>query len=130
MKPKEDMTSEKNILIYIISLYLAGTALYTILTVSWTGPTDLLAKVIIFQSFKLAAGVTLFFKAFLAPYLMAIVLLWSVVVTGLGFNAHPLAEQTGSTISYVVINILVLLFIVLYSFYPKRIGYFTDNINA
>ena len=100
------------------------------ITMHWSAPTDLLAKAIIFQSLKFLAGITLFSRLKVAPYLLAAVLLWSLVVTGLGFQVHPLADQSTFSIVYVAIHLVLLLAVVLYSFRLKSMGYFAGGPNA
>ena len=124
------MQLKKNILVYIICLYLVGTALYSLANMLWSAPDGLLIKAFIFQILKISAGITLFVRFYLAPYIMTAVLLWSVVITGIGFYVQPITEQSNFIIFYVGTSLLFLLCLVLYSFYLKRNGYFKAGKNA
>lgn len=125
-----DMGTKKPIIVHILCICLIGTALYSIITILWSEPADLLAKAIIFQSLKLAAGITLFTRVKAAPYLLASVLVWSLVITGLGYEAQPLTDQSTFTILYAGIGCSLLLSPALCSFYLKSKGRFVGNPNV
>lgn len=118
------MNTDKSAFIYLFCLYLVGTAIYSIITIPWSAPAELLVKAILFQGLKLAAGVTLFSRQVVAPYLLSVILLWSIVATGLGFQVSPLTEQSITTIIYMAVNIVFLLAVTLYSFSLRCKGYF------
>lgn len=124
------MSADKPMIVYVLCLYLVGSAIYSLAILPWSAPAALLAMAIVFQLIKLASGVTLFFRVGIAPYLLAVVLLWSVVATLLGFRSHPVSQQSMYVITYTVISEAFLFAIVVYSFYLKRSGYFVGGPNA
>jgi len=114
----------KPITAYALCLYLVGAAIYSLAGLSWSAPPALLAMAIIYQLLRLVAGTALFFRFGIAPYLLVVILLWSVVATLLGYSANPVSHQSAYVIIYAVVSTLFLASIVLYSFSLKRKGYF------
>ncbi|PNE01843.1 hypothetical protein A15D_02619 [Alcanivorax sp. MD8A] len=114
----------KPITAYILCLYLVGAAIYSLAGLSWSAPPALLTMAVIYQLLRLTAGAALFFRFGIAPYLLVVVLLWSVVATLQGYSVHPLSHQSIYVIIYTVVSIVFLASIALYSFHLKRKGYF------
>lgn len=120
----------KPITAYALCLYLVGAAIYSLAGLSWSAPPALLAMAIIYQLLRLVAGTALFFRFGIAPYLLVVILLWSVVATLLGYSANPVSHQSAYVIIYAVVSTVFLASIVLYSFYLKRKGYFLGGKSA
>lgn len=91
---------------------------------------ELLVKAVIFQGLKISAGIALISKQVIAPYLLSAILIWVIIVTGLGFQVSPLSEQSMGATVFVMVNILFLVVVVFYSFSLKRKGYFVRGSNA
>lgn len=124
------MSTRQSPIIYILCLYLVGTAIYSLSFISWSAPLELLVKAMIFQGLKISAGIALIFKQVIGPYLLSAILIWAIIVTGLGFQVSPLSEQSMSDSVFVMVNILFFVVVVLYSFSLKRKGYFERGLNA
>lgn len=124
------MSTKQSPIIYIVCLYLVGTAIYSLSFISWSAPLELLVKAMIFQGLKISAGIALIFKQVIAPYLLSAILIWAIIVTGLGFQVSPLSEQSMGDSVFVMVNILFFVVVVLYSFSLKRKGYFERGSNA
>ncbi|MEH6783860.1 MAG: hypothetical protein V7688_08265 [Alcanivorax jadensis] len=120
----------KPITAYFLCLYLVGAAIYSLAGLSWSAPPALLAMASIYQLLRLVAGIALFFRFGIAPYLLVVILLWSVVATLLGYCANPLSHQSAYVIIYTVVSTAFLASIVLYSFHLKRKGYFLGGEGA
>lgn len=114
----------KPITVYVLCLYLVGAAIYSSAGLSWSAPPALLAMASIYQLLRLVAGTALYFRFGIAPYLLVVILLCSVVATILGYSANPLSRQSAYVIIYTVFSTVFLASIVLYSFHLKRKGYF------
>ena len=120
----------KPIIAYALCLYLVGSAIYSLAGLSWSHPPALLAMAITYQILRLVAGTALFFRFGIAPYLLVVILLWTVFATLLGYSANPISNQSAFVIIYTVVSTVFLVSIVLYSFYLKKKGYFLGAESA
>ncbi len=124
------MSTKQSPIIHTLCLYLVGTAIYSLSFISWSASVELLVKAVIFQGLKISAGIALISKQVIAPYLLSAILIWVIIVTGLGFQVSPLSEQSMGATVFVMVNILFLVVVVFYSFSLKRKGYFVRGSNA
>lgn len=120
----------KPIIAYALCLYLVGAAIYSLASLSWSNPPALLAMAITYQILRLVAGIALFFRFGIAPYLLVAILLWTVVAILLGYSANPISNQSAFVVIYTVVSTVFLSSIVLYSFHLKKKGYFLGSESA